>query len=275
MLLKVGLPHGVKLGKGFDISQMDKLCEALQEAESLLDQALTQPSKLLKEKQIQADLRELFEEQDREKENIICKLLNEIKQLKQYKSKSSQDFEPKVLKKMETQTAETHENSSSFVLKELTHLKRRQEQTDESIKTMEMQIHQLKVPISLNNPTDSLYTIDPELNNTLDQAPINFLTTNMENKTNQITPGISQTCSQKLYYNEFDCQTNSRQKSIPDKRKYKRPLTFSRKGKNIFRVSLQVAKRAAKNYRKIENPHLSATTQIAKFQNNRQEKDKI
>uniref|UniRef100_A0A1B6FD40 NFACT RNA-binding domain-containing protein n=1 Tax=Cuerna arida TaxID=1464854 RepID=A0A1B6FD40_9HEMI len=45
MLLKVGLPPGVKLGKGFDISQVDKLCEALQEAESLLNQALTQPSK--------------------------------------------------------------------------------------------------------------------------------------------------------------------------------------------------------------------------------------
>ncbi|KAG8299492.1 negative regulation of microtubule depolymerization, partial [Homalodisca vitripennis] len=221
-------------------------------------------TQLLKEKQIQADLRELFEEQDREKENIICKLLNEIKQLKQYKSKRSQDFELKVLKNMETQTAETHENSSSFVLNELTHLKRRQEQTDESIKRMEMQIHQLKVPTSLNNPTDSLYTTDPELNNTLDQAPINFLTTNMENKTNQITPGISQTCSQKLYYNEFDCQTNSRQKSIPDKRKYKSPLTFGRKGKNIFSVSLQVAKHAANNYRKIENPHLSATTRIAK-----------
>jgi len=45
-LLKVGLPSGVKLGKGFEVSQVDKLCEALREAESLLDQALQQPSKV-------------------------------------------------------------------------------------------------------------------------------------------------------------------------------------------------------------------------------------
>ncbi|XP_054262763.1 ribosome quality control complex subunit NEMF homolog [Macrosteles quadrilineatus] len=45
MLLKVGLPPGVKLGKGFDLSQLHKICEALQEAEALLDQALQQPSK--------------------------------------------------------------------------------------------------------------------------------------------------------------------------------------------------------------------------------------
>lgn len=46
MLLKVGFPVGVKLGKGFEIDQSDKLVEAFQEAEALLDHALKHPSKV-------------------------------------------------------------------------------------------------------------------------------------------------------------------------------------------------------------------------------------
>lgn len=46
MLLKVGFPLGVKLGKGFELNQVDKLVEAFQEAETLLDNALKHPSKV-------------------------------------------------------------------------------------------------------------------------------------------------------------------------------------------------------------------------------------
>lgn len=45
VLLKVGFQKNIKLGKGFDISQVNKIVEALQEAERLLDLALSKPSK--------------------------------------------------------------------------------------------------------------------------------------------------------------------------------------------------------------------------------------
>ena len=45
ILMKAGYLKNVKLGKGFDISQVNKIVEALQEAEKLLDTALSRPSK--------------------------------------------------------------------------------------------------------------------------------------------------------------------------------------------------------------------------------------
>lgn len=46
VLLKVGFPPNVKLGKGFDIAQVDKISEALEEAECLLNLGLSKPSKV-------------------------------------------------------------------------------------------------------------------------------------------------------------------------------------------------------------------------------------
>lgn len=43
--MKAGFQKNIKLGKGFDIHQVDKVVEALQEAEKLLDLGLSKPSK--------------------------------------------------------------------------------------------------------------------------------------------------------------------------------------------------------------------------------------
>lgn len=51
VLLKVGFPPNVKLGKGFDIAQVDKICEALEEAECLLNLGLSKPSKVRSSRQ--------------------------------------------------------------------------------------------------------------------------------------------------------------------------------------------------------------------------------
>lgn len=46
VLLTVGLKPGMKWGKDFDLNHLQKLSEALQEAEKLLDNALQSPAKV-------------------------------------------------------------------------------------------------------------------------------------------------------------------------------------------------------------------------------------
>ncbi|KAG8270690.1 hypothetical protein J6590_079495 [Homalodisca vitripennis] len=56
-------------------------------------------NQLEKEKEIRMDLTKLFEEQDKEKEETICKLLNEVKSLTQFKTnRTSQDRNLKLSK---------------------------------------------------------------------------------------------------------------------------------------------------------------------------------
>ncbi|KAG8264088.1 hypothetical protein J6590_019437 [Homalodisca vitripennis] len=101
-------------------------------------------NQLEKEKEIRMDLTKLFEEQDKEKEETICKLLNEVKSLTQFKTnRTSQDREPKTLKDMETQTSNTETpdiSPKSLIFVELVHIKRRQDQAEEFMKTIQAQL---------------------------------------------------------------------------------------------------------------------------------------
>ncbi|KAG8285808.1 hypothetical protein J6590_073165 [Homalodisca vitripennis] len=164
-------------------------------------------NQLEKEKEIRMDLTKLFEEQDKEKEETICKLLNEVKSLTQFKTnRTSQDREPKTLKDMETQTSNTETpdiSPKSLIFVELVQIKRRQDQAEEFMKTIQAQLqYTTSYPncpsnsISQNCSANDDKVSDGQINCKIyDHSDFQSLTADRDSNT---TPGISQTCRQKL-----------------------------------------------------------------------------
>lgn len=160
---------------------------------------------LIKEKQIQADLKKIFEEQDRETEETICKLQKELQQYKLTTTgKTKQDVKKEALVNTGTQTENNRisENSpSSLVLTEIANMKKRQDEADESITKMELKLKLLTVP-DLRTKTRH-----DNIGHAISKSQEELETTVI--KDNQLcTPEAGQTCSQKPNPISPNCKTH-------------------------------------------------------------------
>ncbi|KAG8335946.1 hypothetical protein J6590_056524 [Homalodisca vitripennis] len=245
------------------------------------------------------DLTKLFEEQDKEKEETICKLLNEVKFLTQFKTnRTSQDREPKTLKDMETQTSNTETpdiSPKSLIFVELVHIKRRQDQAEEFMKTIQAQLqYTTSYPncpsnsISQNCSANDDKVSDGQINCKIyNHSDFQSLTADRDSNT---TPGISQTCRQKLNTSVTNTVTKIIRPSTPGtsqtcrkklntsvtkdtKTEYFCDKKHDRKQQNInprnqpnlnktnyFSISLQAAKYAAGNNTSLTKSNLTPLT---------------
>lgn len=131
-----------ELERNLEASRMQNssLAEAIKEIESQLE----------KEKKLRSDLVQMFEEQDKEKEQTLCKFEKEIKKLKaiikeiNMTNKNELNHTPKTQKNMETQTT----NSGSFIqeqsptlISQIDQLKIRQDQVEDQMKSLQEHMH--------------------------------------------------------------------------------------------------------------------------------------
>uniref|UniRef100_A0A1B6LVQ9 Uncharacterized protein n=1 Tax=Graphocephala atropunctata TaxID=36148 RepID=A0A1B6LVQ9_9HEMI len=242
-------------------------------------------NQLVKEKQIRMDLTESFEDLDKEKEETICKLLNQVKHLTQSKtiSGTGQDLEPKTFKDMETQTSNNEIpdiSSNNLIFAGLANIKRKQDQAEEIMKTIQLQLQSITTncptrsmsqDYSANGdkaganktsckildhlilpPSHTLMTTDTDRNTTpgISQTCRQKLNTSVKSsmtKSNRTpTPGISQTCRQKLN-TSITTSTPGTSQTCRQKLKKSNTQPSVRSKTNCFSISLQAAKYAANN----------------------------
>lgn len=238
-----------ELKNNLQINYQSQLKEMENEREIILDKYNNLVEKLnyaenqlIKEKQIQIQLRKIFEEQDKEKEDTICKLLNEIKELKQYKP--TDNLKCKMFKNTETQTGndETIGNSANgLILTEIVYLKKKQDHADKIIREMQIQLQLLSSPTShdgLNNFAKQEHLTNKEFletNRAILKKPNHVdLPTGADQACN-ITPQARKT-NIKAPVTSGNGQGEGRTKIYPNKQ------LLNSNRKNISSISLQVAK---------------------------------